>query len=117
MLASGDMERGDERNSRSLLQRSGNGVDHDLVALSEAISLCRSTEPRVAEVLETILGTDPVGQLKPSIWPDCRHLMSVLKLFVRIAMDVDERRLGSVLACIRYLASEADGASRIKRVH
>lgn len=112
------MKRGGEQNSRSLLQRSGSGVDHGLVALSEALSFCRSIEPRVAEVLEAILGTDPVVEMKPNSWPDCEHLMSVLKLFVSIAMDVDdERRLGSVLACIRYLAAEAERASRIKRVH
>jgi hypothetical protein len=111
------MKRGGEQNSRSLLQRSGSGVDHGLVALSEALSFCRSIEPRVAEVLEAILGTDPVVEMKSSSCPDCEHLMSVLKLFVSIAMDVDERRLGSVLASIRYLAAEAERASRIKRVH
>jgi hypothetical protein len=89
--------------------------DHLEESISAALRLCHLAEPRVERDLARLLGREGLAIEERSGLDAEASLLNALRVFVLVACEIDEMRVGSVLACIRYLAacvlsrSRADG--------
>lgn len=85
--------------------------------IGEALDICRCAEPRTAYELQEILGicaaNSTVVRVAEQDWA-----MTALRMFVAVALEIDDAHLGAVLACIRYLKIRADlEAAHPRAVH
>ncbi len=81
-------------------------------AIHEAIALCKTLQSDAAGDLKAILSDGMHERGIQGGIADKESLLPVLRAFVLIAMQIDEKRLGSILACVRYLSVETGIARR-----